>query len=174
MELNVSQLLMEPSGSSREYEIDDPLSRADVDIWIRGVAELIRTNRSVWVSARLRSELDAECGRCLTPYSHPIRLRIEEEFVPTRSPHTGARVPPPDDDGDYWLIDENHILDLTDAVREYALMAEPMKPLCRRECAGLCATCGADLNRGRCGCEAPIDPRWASLKALTTSAQDAN
>jgi uncharacterized protein len=42
-----------------------------------------------------------------------------------------------------------------------------MKPLCREDCRGLCAVCGANLNRGDCGC-APTweDPRLAPLKAL--------
>ena len=67
MELNVSQLLMQPSGSSREYHLDE-IANLTEDIRgarIRGRVNLLRTNKSVWVSAALDSAIDSECGRCL-------------------------------------------------------------------------------------------------------------
>jgi uncharacterized protein len=58
-------------------------------------------------------------------------------------------------------------LDLTDVVREVVLLDVPSTPLCRPDCAGLCLTCGANLNDGSCGCvAAPADPRWAALEQL--------
>jgi hypothetical protein len=39
-----------------------------------------------------------------------------------------------------------------------ALVLEaPFAPLHDAECAGICPTCGADLNEGPCGCEAQVD-----------------
>ena len=168
MELNVSQLLMEPSGSSREYPVDEafPPNENLGGARFRGTVNLLRTNKSIWVSAGLDSALDFECGRCLTPYSHPIHLDVEAEYIPTLNPLTGAKVTPPADDTDYFLISQSHILDLTEIVGEYAIMAMPMKPLCRQECAGLCPTCGSDLNWTRCACEAPVDHRWGPLLDL--------
>jgi uncharacterized protein len=168
MELNVSQLLMEPSGSSREYQLDDPLLMPDRHDALRvlGTVAMMRTNKSIWVSAELRSALECECGRCLTGYSHPIQFQLEEEYIPSLNPLTGARVAPPSDGSDYYLIDDNHILDLTEPVREYVVMADPMKPLCRPDCAGLCAGCGSDLNYEQCDCEAARDARWGPLLEL--------
>ena len=177
MELNVSQLLMQPSGSSREYFLDEVASLTEDirEARIQGRVNLLRTNKSVWVSAALDSAIDSECGRCLTLYSHPIHLDIEEEFVPTLNPLTGSKVPPPDNEvKDYCVIDENHILDLTDTVREYTIMALPMKPLCDHQCAGLCPTCGADLNLTDCSCEAPLDARWGPLLELMSETPDRN
>jgi uncharacterized protein len=177
MELNVSQLLMQPSGSSREYHLDEVVNLTE-DIRgarFQGRVNLLRTNMSVWVSAILNSAIDSECGRCLTPISHPIHLEIEEEFVPTLNPMTGAKTPlPDDDDKDYCIIDENHILDLTGTIREYTIMALPMKPLCGHQCAGLCPTCGADLNVSACSCEAPMDARWAPLLELISGTSEKN
>lgn len=168
MELNVSQLLMEPSGSGRRYDIDEPVRLLDGAAMsrIHGSVKLLRTNKSVWVSAALDSSLDSECGRCLTPYSQPIHLQVEEEYVPTHDPASGWKVEPPPGDADYYLIDENHILNLAEAVREYAVMALPIKPLCDHGCAGLCPNCGADLNRAQCPCETPRDARWGPLLEL--------
>ncbi|MBM3157836.1 MAG: DUF177 domain-containing protein, partial [Chloroflexi bacterium] len=64
-------------------------------------------------------------------------------------------------------INENHILDLSEAIRQYTIMALPMKPVCREDCAGLCPHCGRNLNLGPCKCPpAPPDARWAPLLAL--------
>ncbi len=172
MELNVSQLLMQPSGSGRGYWIDEVVNLIDGfrQTRIQGRVNLLRTNKSIWVSAALDTAIDSECGRCLIPFSHPIHLEMEEEFVPTLNPMTGAKVPPPDDDDkDYCTIDENHILDLTETAREYAIMALPMKPLCDHGCVGLCPSCGVDLNQGSCSCEAPVDARWGPLLELMSA-----
>lgn len=177
MEFNVSQLLMQPSGSSREYQLDDVADiAADIrGVRIQGTVSLLRTNKSVWVSAKLFSAIDSECGRCLTPFSHPVHLEIEEEFVATLNPKTGAKTPPPnDDDKDYCLIDENHILDLTGTVREYAIMALPMKPLCDSRCAGICSNCGTNLNEHSCSCEIPKDARWGPLLELMSARVERN
>ena len=168
MELNVSQLLMEPSGASRRYDLDDSIDFVENfgSVSIRGSVNLLRTNKSIWVSAALHSTIDSECGRCLAYYPHPVHLEVQEEYVPFLIPVTGERIVPPEG-SDICMIDDNHILDLTSVVREYATLAAPMKPLCAQECLGLCTHCGSDLNRTDCGCDMPIDPRWSPLLQLT-------
>ncbi|MBA7688765.1 hypothetical protein ES703_97254 [subsurface metagenome] len=67
-----------------------------------------------------------------------------------------------------FTIDEHHILDLTEAIRQYALLAIPMKPLCRGDCAGLCPNCGHNINQGPCDCSPQeTEPRWSELSKLT-------
>jgi hypothetical protein len=53
-------------------------------------------------------------------------------------------------------------VDLTGDLREAILLALPSHPLCRAECRGLCPRCGADLNRGPCGCPPADDDRWGT------------
>jgi uncharacterized protein len=78
----------------------------------------------------------------------------------------------PDDPG-CFTIDEHHILDLTEAIRQYTVLAVPMKPLCNENCAGLCPSCGQNLNQGECGCPSPdTDPRWANLRRITVTGND--
>jgi len=65
------------------------------------------------------------------------------------------------------LIDEKHMLDLTEVVRQYLILYREQYPLCDEACAGLCPVCGKNLNEGPCGCQdAPQDPRWAALREL--------
>ena len=52
-------------------------------------------------------------------------------------------------------------------VTELFALTEPMVPLCRPDCPGLCAECGERLDRGDHEHDAgEIDPRLASLAAL--------
>ncbi len=175
MVMNVAQLLKEPSGSRREYELDERISLfGDAEEQqVTGRATLLRTNKSIWVSAELTAIVDCECGRCLIPFSQPIAMGLEEEFFPILDPATGAREKPLHKDGEYLYIDEKHTLDLSETVREYASMVVPMKPLCKPECAGLCQKCGANLNESSCVCDnAPSDPRWIALLEATPIGSD--
>jgi uncharacterized protein len=133
---------------------------------VQGECNLLRTQRSILVKCALDTEVELTCSRCLRRFRQPLKLNFEEEFLPTIDAASGMPLPPPDDAGAF-TIDENHILDLTEAVRQYALMAIPIKVLCREDCAGLCPTCGKNLNEGKCDCTAPdIDPRWSKLTEL--------
>lgn len=62
---------------------------------------------------------------------------------------------------------ENNQLDLTAMVREVAMLHLDDERECRDDCAGLCQTCGIDLNSGSCHCDnTVIDHRWAALDGL--------
>jgi len=91
---------------------------------------------------------------------------LEEEFYPTMDVVTGVPLPQPED-ADSFTVDEHHVLDLYEAVRQYALLALPMKPLCKQECPGICPQCGKNLNEGKCSCpRRERDARWAKLEGL--------
>ena len=168
MQFNVSQLLKEPIGSTRSHPIDQMVSIPDLGTQaVRGGVKMLRTDRGLLVQAKLNLTVETTCSRCLGPFSLPIQLSIEEVFSPSVDIHSGAPLPPPEEPGTF-TIDDNHILDLSEAARQYALLALPLKPLCRSDCAGLCAQCGHNLNLGPCGCSPqPRDPRWAPLQRLT-------
>jgi uncharacterized protein len=61
---------------------------------------------------------------------------------------------------------EHSFVDLAPLVHDAILLDLPLAPLCREECAGLCPFCGIDRNEGTCDCQAPLDPRWATLDGL--------
>jgi uncharacterized protein len=171
MQINVSQLLQEPIGSTRDYEINEA---ADIigegkRYQIKGQCRLLRTQRSILVKCGLTTEVELSCGRCLARFRQPLKVNFEEEYLPTVDVRSGVMLPSPEEPNAF-TIDEHHILDLTEGIRQYALMAIPMKPLCKKDCAGLCQKCGQNLNQGRCGCPAEeIDPRWSKLAELRHS-----
>jgi uncharacterized protein len=71
------------------------------------------------------------------------------------------------EDEEAFSIDRNHIVDLSELIRQTLLVNLPLQPLCRAECAGLCPQCGKNLNEGPCDCPTEtVDPRFAALESL--------
>lgn len=164
MQINVAQLLKEPIGSTRDYDISEAIDTGNCGHSVEGKVKLTRTNRGILLVGTLHIEIEVACSRCLGLFNCPLTLNMEEEYFPTHEVNSGAPIPVPDEPG-CFTIDEHHILDLTEAVNQYAVMTVPMKPLCRPDCAGLCPQCGHDLNQGQCGCPSrEIDVRWSKLR----------
>jgi uncharacterized protein len=152
MQVNVAQLLKGAIGSVREYEVDGVIDVTEngKSSPVRGEVSLTRTDRSILAKGVVNSEVELTCSRCLSQFNCPLTLNIEEEYFPTTDIISGAPIPP--GELDRFTIDEHHVLDLTEALRQCALLAIPMKPLCREDCAGLCPNCGHNLNLGACKC----------------------
>jgi len=171
VQINVSQQLKDPIGSIRNYVVDETVDIAGGNSPVQGEVGLMRTDRSILAKGTLHTEIELTCSRCLSLFSCPLTLNIEDEYFPTSDTVTGASLPLPDEPG-CFTIDEYNILDLTEAIRQYALMAIPMKPLCGEDCAGLCPTCGCNLNQASCNCPSePADPRWSELGKLVLGNQ---
>lgn len=109
----------------------------------------------VEVTGTVHAPWRAACRRCGTEVAGTVDAEIRERCVPG-GPASG-------DEDAYDLDDE---LDLEPVVRDAVLLALPLAPLCREDCAGLCPWCGADRNVTQCGCRPPADPRWSALDAL--------
>ena len=174
MRYNLAQLLMEPTGSTRDYEIDDsfpgPENGTDrVQGWIR----VIRTHQGVLVRSQLETQVRLTCSRCIREFERRSELTMEEEFFPTIDPATGRKTELPEESEGVVHLDGQHDLDMSEVVRQYVLSEVPIKPLCREECPGLCPECGSNLNKEKCKCNtASADPRWGSLAELLTERRD--
>jgi uncharacterized protein len=168
MQINVSQLLKEPIGSTRNYKVSETIDVTGDGNGrkVQGEVRLLRTQRGILVKEEPQTEIELTCSRCLSLFNYPVTLNIEEEYVPSIDVVSGVPLPAPEEPGSF-TIDEHHVIDLTEARRQYTLMAIPMKPLCREDCAGLCPDCGHNLNQGACGCSPRVaDPRWSELSKL--------
>ena len=167
MQINVSQLFKEPIGSTRQHEIDETIDIDGGSYGVQGKIKLVRTGRGMLAKGTLHTEAEVTCSRCLSPFSCPLTLNIEEEYLPTTDIVSGAVLPLPEEPS-WFTIDEYYLLDLTEAIRQYMMLAIPMKPLCREDCAGICLTCGHNLNQGPCGClPQEADSYWSELVRLT-------
>jgi len=116
-----------------------------------------------WVAGAFRQV----CDNCLKPFEAPFKSFFEVQYLERRN--AGEREQEPErelsgNEEEIILFDGNTI-DLTDEVRQAVELAVPMRALCREDCRGLCAGCGADLNLESCRCpDPPRDDRWSLLK----------
>lgn len=167
---NVSQLLREPVGSVRRYEISVPRMGLDNDLTmtdLRGPVKLMRTGRGILVTGSLEADVLLDCSRCLEEYATHLGFELEEEFLQTVNVVSGEGLEIAEADSDMLTLDADHTLDLTDVIRQSALLALPMQPLCQPDCAGLCPQCGANLNVEQCHCQPEnLDARWVKLGEL--------
>ncbi|MFB0535190.1 MAG: DUF177 domain-containing protein [Anaerolineae bacterium] len=171
MRFNVAQLLKEPVGSTRKYRLAEDVQDLGDEVKlthpIEGALRLIHTTEGVLASGQFHTEVELTCSRCLESFSTAVDFTLEEEFHPTIDISTGAKLPSVDGEDDAILIDSQHIIDLREVMRQDILLAQPSRPLCKPDCAGLCSQCGQNLNEGPCTCEQSLDdPRWEALRAL--------
>jgi uncharacterized protein len=157
MLINVAQMIVGPIGSIKNLDVDVELA-VDEGVrsaTIKGALSLMRTDGGILVQGNLAAVIGCTCVRCLIIFDYGFELEMEEEYVPVReaSARTGRIVL----ETEGLLIDSQNLLDLEPALREYAVLNAPLKPLCNPACAGLCIQCGADLNRARCMCSPPLN-----------------
>jgi uncharacterized protein len=115
---------------------------------------LSNAGQGVLIKGSADGSLRLQCSRCLEWFAHPVRLEIDEVAVARDDARKDGLFP----------IEEKKI-DLVPVVYENALLAVPIKPLHRPDCAGLCAVCGKNLNEEPHTHETEeIDERLAPLK----------
>ncbi len=108
------------------------------------------------------------CARCLDP----VPFANESEFAVTFRPQPPAgsaddpevEIGQGDLDVEYYSEPQ---VSLEQLAGEQVELALPMRIVCAESCKGLCPRCGANRNRGECGCEnEPVDDRLQALSAL--------
>ena len=106
---------------------------------------------------------DAEfiCDRCLMAYKRIVESSYKMVYLFMNKAEASQK-----SDITYLLRNTVYI-DITADIRDYLMLAVPMKKLCKEDCKGLCYKCGTDLNKSNCKCtENEIDDRWSKLLEL--------
>lgn len=176
-------------------ELADHKARA-----LEGRLSLRKVDEVVVVDGQIRTEIGLLCSRCATPFSLACSPAFQSLFC--RDPATaGIAHLDKDKQGrttgkvvgrlqgrarhahDYEGEDQkNSDLDITylaedwieigDILTEQVQLLVPFQPLCDEECKGICANCGADLNKGRCACsKIKKSSPFAALKNLKIPVQ---
>jgi uncharacterized protein len=105
---------------------------------------------------RFAATLAGPCMRCLTDAAPVIEIDAREVDQPNGG-----------EDLDSPYVDKDEVLDLAAWARDALALGMPAQVLCRADCAGLCAECGADLNADpEHAHEKGPDPRWSKLSEL--------
>ncbi len=148
MRINVSRLLKEAVGSNRSYQLDETINADDINS-VKGAVSLTRTKSGLIVKGEITADLTGTCSRCLKQVSYQVDYEFKEEALSTMDlPGSSYALAEPDS----LTIDESQVLDLTEVIRQYTLLTMPAKLLCRPDCAGICPSCGHDLNQSLCQC----------------------
>lgn len=141
---------------------------APVDLKVR----VTKDAQKVRLTGRVRTTLEADCGRCLEAFSVPVDAALDLMFLPETGEAAGqvaagkGEKEVRDDDVGVSFY-KNDTIDLGEVMRDEFYLALPMKPLCRDDCKGLCPQCGVNRNRETCACTVDwVDPRLESLKSL--------
>jgi uncharacterized protein len=127
-------------------------SDVELDLRLESVVE------GVLVSGTARVRVEGECVRCLDPLTSHEVVRVQElYYYPDQST----------DDAEAGRI-QGDLIDLGPLVRDAVVLGLPFRPVCRDDCPGLCAQCGARLADDPDHRHEQDDPRWAALAALRT------
>ncbi|HEY4279318.1 MAG TPA: DUF177 domain-containing protein [Conexibacter sp.] len=153
------------SGEARAFDLEvaiDPfdLSGQSYDVvpaLVPARLDVSRTTANGYaLRLRFAATFEGPCMRCLEPSSSTFRVDAREVEQP------GAK----DEELDSPYV-EDEVVDLTAWVRDSLSLTLPAQLLCRDDCAGLCATCGENLNANpEHAHETGPDPRWAKLREL--------
>ena len=123
----------------------------ELDLRLESVVE------GVLVSGTARAQATGECVRCLDPISIGLALDLQELFA---YPDSAAA------EAEEIAQVEDELVDFRPVLRDAVVLALPLQPVCRDDCLGLCATCGARLNDDPDHHHEQVDPRWAALGGL--------
>jgi uncharacterized protein len=134
----------EEPGSIMELE-NDPFIRNAGDVRYELYAQHI--SGELVVRGALSVDLNLKCTRCAEFFSTTV---TDSDFLRA-----------------YTASKDVDSVDITEDMREDILLNVTDFPICSEECKGLCAQCGADLNKGACECEARERPDpWSALDNL--------
>ncbi|HTL11589.1 MAG TPA: DUF177 domain-containing protein [Bdellovibrionota bacterium] len=125
----------------------------------------------VVLNGSIDTEIQLLCSRCASPFQFQVNPRFTALYsqdprmagIPSLQDSDGrprhvtrgkahSQHTPEDRDLDITYLTEDFI-DVGELVAEQLRLQLPFQPLCSEGCKGICANCGADLNRGRCACD---------------------
>lgn len=114
------------------------------------------------LTGEAHTTLHCVCDRCARSferaYSIPLHAVLTTEIQ--------------EEEDEWTFLLEDDCADLDDIILTHFLFGLDMQLLCQEDCAGLCPTCGKNLNDGPCGCVKESDPRLAALAQLLKEKTD--
>jgi uncharacterized protein len=159
MKINISNL----SEGIHEYEFEEsPFSvkldeRFSKEVFVK--AELEKRRRQLFLTGHVKTSGKFVCDRCLTEFEKDLSVDYRMTYVYNRN--DAGEI---DQDEIIVIHPSTNEIEIDEDVRQYILISVPLKLICKENCAGLCATCGKNLNYETCTCsEDEIDPRWKKL-----------
>lgn len=141
--INVGFLISAEIGYFREFNFKIESYR-DEDLLLKdleGTLKISRAQQGLLFESHFEANVELECSRCLEMYSQKITFEFAELFAFKQENVTDSDL----------IVPDTAQIELDEIVREYAFLSYPIQPICSKECKGLCAVCGQNLNQNNCG-----------------------
>ena len=137
---------------------------------IRAELDIFPQEDGLLVRGRISGRVSQPCNRCTEEAQYDIDSDFDS-FEPFPVEEADSKAEPDPDVDEYFLryspLGTGLEINLGALAWEEFAQALPFRPLCRQDCAGLCAKCGRNLNQGACQCEQEsVDPRLEKLRGL--------
>lgn len=151
---------------AHQYKFDEPIESVGLEHpfidRISANLNLYKTHNQVVLETQLELTAEFECDRCNSIFQSALHTDYKMVYLFGKHPEEYEEAL----NIVYLPLEASEIVLDTD-VRDYALLAIPMKKLCSEECKGLCPLCGKNLNEGDCDCKKKeFDTRWLPLQEL--------
>jgi len=150
IEVPGSKLPFSTSLSSEGMEFPS-VTGYDGDLIAEGA--VVNTAGTLTIEGTVKAKQHCVCDRCGVAFDR-------EKIVPV---HAGIAID--ESEEDLFPMEDDEI-DLDEVLYTCFVLDMDAKILCKPDCAGLCAGCGANLNYEKCTCKKQVDPRWAVLEQL--------
>lgn len=131
LKFNVAQLLREEIGARRELTFTEDELPLDETLRLRDISGTVRFTRTasgVWANVKARGTVRLVCVRSLEEFDHPVTLDFSDQFHSVIDVYTGGALPKPTEE-DPFLLDDAHMADIGEAIREYTLLELPLNPV---------------------------------------------
>ncbi len=131
-------------------------------------AHVRREGDNVLVTGTLKASVEFECSRCADSLSRELELAVKALFIPEDAAHIHLENLDLSSDGLEGMYEyTSRTISIEPPLAEVVVFALEDYPLCSQECAGLCPTCGRNLNTEKCDCGATgKDSPFAALAQL--------
>jgi len=137
MRIDIHELLKEVGLSTdieKELNCSYPKEELILKAPIKLKAHLVNTGQTVLLTGSLDAIVELECVRCLKRFDLALHAELDEEFNNNKvssGPHGGEmRLTEKDF---IFSLEDGHILDLSEVIRQSLILELPMKPLCNEE-----------------------------------------
>lgn len=131
IKFNVAQLLREMIGGRRDYSFTEDSLPLDDQLVLRDISGDVRFTRTatgVYAHVRARGTVALTCVRSLEPFDHLVELDFSDQFHSVVDVMTGFSLPTPAED-DPYMLNELHMADIGEAIRDYTLLELPLNPV---------------------------------------------
>ena len=167
MKLNVSEALRNP-GQDYAFQGEQAIAPVEIggetvtfDVAAMSGSFFTDDDGGVTVDGKLTTVAHAQCANCLEPASADVETTFHETFV---------RNGDPNDDETFAYA--GYQVEFDKLAMSYAVLALPIRFLCKEDCEGLGKTIAVDNDYSLCQKELPGQHPFAALQQLLTKDEE--